>query len=162
MQTAQTADDLRWPSTDAAFAFVLPSYQFLLSRLEAADNRLTLLLSTLCAVALGAPAFAVRFDRLSFGSPWFVLGELLYLAAMWYGLLQRIKGVIVLPDPAVLYQKSLNLPVGQFKRDQIYLAGQHFNANAEADNRKGTSANHLTIALIADVLLFVFWIVSAS
>jgi hypothetical protein len=67
---SHSADLAAWPSIGEAYTFVVPSYTWLLSRLEAADNRLTALLTVLTTLTLGVPVFAraVRPD-IAFRAP---------------------------------------------------------------------------------------------
>src|SRR5689334_6447753 len=70
----------QFPGADSAFSFVIPSYQLMLSRFEAADERLTTLIATVSAVALGAPTLAKGLNpNISFRSVFFVLGVVCFL-----------------------------------------------------------------------------------
>jgi hypothetical protein len=44
-----------WPGVRAAYDFVIPSYALLISRFEAADTRLTTLLTLTASLTLGGP-----------------------------------------------------------------------------------------------------------
>jgi hypothetical protein len=61
-----------WPAVDSAYDFVVPSYQMVMSRFEAADNRLTALITFASSITLGGPLFAkaVR-PGIEFSSPVF-------------------------------------------------------------------------------------------
>ena len=47
-----------YPSVGLAYGFVQPSYQLLVSRFEAADTRLTALLTVVIGVTTAVPVFA--------------------------------------------------------------------------------------------------------
>lgn len=53
-----TPDEERWPAVRRAYDFVLPSYQMLASRFEAADTRLTVIMNLAATLTLGAPLLA--------------------------------------------------------------------------------------------------------
>ena len=69
----------------------------------------------------------------------------------------RVRGRIVLPNPDVLYQKSLQESAWTFKKNSIYFAGQHFNANCRVIDEKATYAVLMTVALLLEILAFVAW-----
>jgi hypothetical protein len=54
-----------WPSVETAYHFVLPSYQMMVSRFDAADTRLTALLTMTSSLTLGAPILARAVDPIS-------------------------------------------------------------------------------------------------
>src|SRR5437867_1681270 len=122
----------QWPAVDAAYAFVLPSYQLLASRFEAADARVTTFLTIAATLTLGAPLFAksVRPD-LTLNSPIFWLSILIFVSGMIVGIIGRTKGSLMLPDPMVIHQKSLHRSECSFKMNQLFYAGEHFEFNRE-------------------------------
>jgi hypothetical protein len=69
-----------------------------------------------------------------------------------------VSGAITLPDPAVLWRENLHKPVWVFKKDQISRAGQHFDENATAIERKGKLAVIVTVVLLLEVAMFVIWL----
>ncbi len=161
MDTTDTAADSkeRWPSVEPAYAFVLPSYQMLMSRFEAADNRISALLSLMSTLTLAVPVFARSIDPgVSFKSPLFIGGLLFFACGSAFGVWGRVTGSVTLPDPAVLYTDNLHKTVWRFQKDQIYRAGQHFAANAAAVEAKGGFALIVTVALLAEVAMFVSWL----
>lgn len=155
----QQTEEAKWPAVDAAFVFVLPSYQFMVSRFEAADTRLTALLTLALTLTAGAPLFAktVRPD-ISFASPFLWIGIALFSAVAIVGTFARQWGAVVLPDPTVIYEKSLHRSEWSFKMNQISYAGQNFRVNAETIRKKGNIAKWLTIALMFEVLALVAWL----
>jgi hypothetical protein len=157
--TNSLPDEERWPAVEAAYLFVLPSYQFVLSRFEAADTRLMALLTLAATMTLGAPVFAkaVRPD-ISFASPFLWLGVALFAVGAVFGLVGRIVGTIILPDPMVMYEKSLRRSDHSFKMSQIFYAGENFSANVETIREKGNAATVMTITLVLEVLAFILWL----
>jgi hypothetical protein len=152
-------DREQWPAVDAAFQFVLPSYQMLMSRFEAADNRLTALLTFASSVTLGVPLIGRSLNsNASFSSPWFAGGVLFFIVGAVFGVWGRVSGTITLPNPTVLFNENLHKSEWAFKKDQIFRSGKHFVANVEAVERKGGFAFILTAALLLEVLAFVIWL----
>lgn len=149
----------KWPSVNIAYGFVLPSYQLMISRFEAADTRLTSLLTLASTLTIAVPIFAknVRSD-ISFASPFFVLGIVFFLCAGAMGVYGRLTGSLKLPDPMVIYNKSLENSEWEFKKNHIFFAGEAFEYNAQAIRAKGNVAICLTIVLLLEVLAFVAWI----
>lgn len=155
---AQTAQ--QWPAVDTAYDFVIPSYQLLVTRFEAADTRLTALLTLGSTLTVTVPIFAKNVQSdISFASPFFLLGMALFLLGAVIGIVGRVTGSLALPDPMVIYRKSLHHSEWEFKKNAIYFAGQHFDYSVQAIRYKGNVALCVTVALLLEVVLFVVWVV---
>ena len=62
----------KWPAVDRAYDFVLPSYQLLATRFEAADTRISALLTLTSTLTIAVPIFAKNVQPgISFASPTF-------------------------------------------------------------------------------------------
>jgi len=70
---------------------------------------------------------------------------------------QRWIGKLTLVSPMKLHDTSLHLSEWQFKRDRVYFAGRHFEANHRAVTLKGNISIALTLLLSLEMLLFVLW-----
>jgi hypothetical protein len=154
-----TDNETQWPAVDAAYAFVVPSYQMLTGRFEAADNRIVSLLTMASSLTLAAPilARAVR-PTISFSS-WLFIGALaVFGVTVLGGLIARMRGALILPDPAVIRERSLAKSDWQFKADAICFAGRHFDVNARAINTKGNWSIGLTCLVVLEIALLVSWI----
>jgi hypothetical protein len=160
-----TKSDLeaKFPAVGAAYDFVLPSYTFLIARFEAADTRLTTLLTLTATLSLGAPILAgsIRKD-ISFLSAWFLAAMVMFLASVILGLVGRVSGRLKLPDPMVIFTKSLHHPEWEFKKNAIAFAGQHFAANSEAILRKGNAAACVAALLVVEIACLICWIALVS
>jgi len=149
----------QWPAVDAAYGFVLPSYQLLVGRFESADTRLTSLLTLSSTLTLAAPLFAKNVQpAISFRSPFFIFAMMVFLVAAIVGIFGRVAGSLALPDPMIMYQKSLHCSEWEFKKNQIYFAGEHFEYNVQAIRKKGNVALCLTVMLVLEIVAFVIWI----
>jgi hypothetical protein len=160
--TAVTAplppSESEWPSVRIAYDFVIPSYQFLVTRFEAADTRLTALLTFISTLTLGVPVLAksVRPD-ISFTSPIFIFGMAIFVLAAVLGVIGRISGGLMLPDPSIIYEKFLADSEWEFRKDQLYFAGENFYTNWDAIRKKSNMSVALTIALLVEVAAFAVW-----
>ena len=160
MGSEDISPETKWPSVDLAYAFVLPSYQMMSSRFEAADGRLSALLTFAASVNLGAPVFAkaVGGTDVSFKAPWFIGAVSLFAVVVVVGLWGRVKGRITLPNPMVHYTKNLKDSRWEFQKNAIYFAGKHFEQNERAVAFKGNTAIALTSILIVEMAMLIAWI----
>jgi hypothetical protein len=148
-----------FPAVDRAYDFVIPSYQLLINRFEAADNRLTALLTLASTLTLAVPIFAKNVQpNISFNSPLFIVGMLIFLVIAIVGIWGRSVGSIALPDPMVLYNENLTDSEWEFKKNLIFFAGEGFNSNTQAIRRKGNLSAFLSAALLVEIIVFVAWI----
>jgi hypothetical protein len=154
------SEEIQWPAVNRAYDFVMPSYQLVAGRFEAADTRLTTLVSLTSTLTLAAPIFGKNVQpNISFASPFFVAGMVIFLLSALTGILGRISGSLTLPDPMVLYNQSLEETEWEFKKNQIYFAGENFNSNVQAIRKKGNISICVTVALLLEVASFVAWLV---
>src|SRR4051812_36036870 len=124
----------KWPGTDDAYTFVLPSYQWMLTRLEAADSRIQALQTFVLTVTTAIPAIVTTASgpngQAKLTSQWFFYAMLAAGVAIVIGVIGRMSGSIMLIDPSLLHTKEwLSLESDAFKRDMIYFAGQHYERN---------------------------------
>jgi len=149
----------KWPAVDRAYDFVLPSYQLLATRFEAADTRISALLTLTSTLTIAVPIFAKNVQPgISFASPYFLLGMMFFLLSSVLGIIGRVSGGVMLPDPMVFYNENLQESEWEFKKNQIYWAGENFFTNAQAIRQKGNVATAMTIGLLVEVLAFAAWL----
>jgi hypothetical protein len=161
--TMPDSDEVKWPSVRAAYDFVIPSYNLLASRFEAADTRLTILLTFAATITLGAPILArAAREKIDFASPWFGLAIASFILSIGMGLVARVRGTLILPNPMKIYTESLHETEWAFRKNAIYFAGQHFSANAKAIRIKGNVADIAAALIILEILLLLTWFVRAS
>jgi len=136
-----------------------PISQFLLARFEAADTRLTALLTVVIGVTTAVPVFARTVASTpTLDDVWFIAGLLFALVATGFGIVGRTSGTIRLVNPGVLYETALHLDEWTFKKERVYFAGQHFEQNAAAIASKGGYAAIVSGALVAEVVSFSIWL----
>ena len=163
MPVAGQSEQEQFPAVEVAYDFVVPSYQLMTSRFEAADTRLTTLLTIVSSLALGVPLFTQSVnENISYASPLFILAMVFAIAAAVIGVVGRVRGRIMLCNPGVLYDKGLKESAWEFKKNALYFAGQHFTANKQAIDDKGKLTRYMTVAMLLSVLAFILWIATAS
>ena len=156
-----TASETEWPSVRAAQSIVLPSYQWMLSRIESADGRLQTLVTFIATLALGVPA-AVHSagSTLSLTAGWFLTATALAVLAVVIGIVARSRGAVILPDPQSLYNTSLQLTEWEFQRDALFFAGKHFAKNKATVEAKSAAVSWMTILFLAELVCLFLWIIA--
>ena len=119
-----------FPAVPSAYDFVIPSYNWMLSRYEAANSGIQTLLGYVTTLTFALPALAISTGKkLQFCSLHFYIAIALFLLIIITGLVVRLWGHITFLDPGTLFGKSLHLSEFEFKKDCIYFAGKHFDSN---------------------------------
>jgi hypothetical protein len=158
---AETPED-KWPAVMVAYDFVMPSYSLLVSRFEAADTRLTILLTFAATVTLGAPVLAKAMQpNIEFMSPRFLSAVASAMLSVGLGIAARVRGRLTLPNPKKVYNENLHESEWAFRKNALYFAGQHFDLNADAIRRKGNWAIAAALLIILEIILFLPWIALA-
>ncbi len=162
--TASDSADLaaEYPGIKFAYEFVLPSYTMMINRFEAADSRLTWLLTLSSTLTLAVPTIlkAAGPERtFHFESYWFLAGMVLVGLSVSVGVIARVFGRLSLPDPMVHYKNSLHKDEWAFKKDAIYRAGEAFEQNAKVVRLKAGVAKGLLACLLAEIACLVVWLV---
>lgn len=150
-----------WPSVDIAYDLVERSYKVMLERLQSVDSRIQGLQTVVVTLTLATPVFSAGIVRdISLLSPWFFAAIIAFLAAMICGVVGRASGYVTLVNPKVIYEKWLHFAEWEFKKNAIYWAGEHYEANASLVNRKGRFLTAMSLLFVAEILLFLGWIVA--
>jgi hypothetical protein len=146
-----------FPAIDAGFTFVLPSYTWLLTRIEAADGRLNQILTLASTITAGVTtvARAVR-PNIAFSSGYFVMALLLFVGGAFWAIKGRLEGGVALPDPAFLYQQ-LDEQDDRFKATALFFAGKHYAKNAELATKKSNAAVVAAVCLTSEIVALIFW-----
>jgi hypothetical protein len=148
-----------YPGVKSAYDFVGPSYQLMAARFEAADNRLSALLTLVSSVTLGVPLLARTANPdISFTSSWFRIAITTFILSAVVGVVGRVSGGVELPNPAIFYNRSLHLSEWEFQKDALYFAGEAFKANASVIQAKGNIAFLQTVLWLIEVLCLVTWL----
>lgn len=150
----------RWPSVAKAHEFVLPSYNWMIARVEAADSRIHNLGAFIATVSLAVPTLNRGLtSQLDFGSIWFVSAMVLALAAIIIAVFARSAGAILLPSPGNLYKTSLHLSEHEFQLDQIYFAGDAFEKNRALVKGKADAVAWMSGCFVLELVSLLLWLV---
>ena len=154
-------DESKWPAVARAYDFVIPSYQQLVNRYEAADGRLTQSITLVSTLLFGIPLFArtIRPD-VSFKSPFFLVSIALLAASAIIGIAGRHRGRLRLVNPTHLYAEWLHLSEWEFKKDMVYFAGTDFTDNADAIEQKARLSALMNSLIITALMFVVVWLAS--
>jgi hypothetical protein len=156
---AALSEEQQWPGVAPAQVFVLPSYQWMLSRFEAADSRLQTLLTFVATVTFAIPTVSRAVNpNLPTRSGWFVAAIAVAAIMAVMGIVARLRGHIILPSPEKLYNQSLTLTEWEFQRDALYFAGQNFAANWKTVNGKARAAAVIGGLFVLELVLFLLWV----
>ncbi len=148
------------PGLRLAYEFVIPSYQWTITRSEAVHARIQNLLGFAAALTVGAPVFGrAIWNHLSANSTWFILAAGAFVLTAVVGLVASRLGDIVLMDPAALCKEWLVLSEADFRRNAVEWAGKHFDESFKWINRKGIALKVMTLLFLAETGFLVVWIV---
>ena len=137
------------------------SYAEVASRLNVVDSRLDSIQSVVVTLTLAVPTVALAADTdPDFASGWVIAAIVLGGVAVLLGLLARAWSGLILVDPADLYEKWLQSPRVEFKREALYWAGKHFAANSRIVGRKSRVATLISGLLFIEAGLFILWLAS--
>jgi hypothetical protein len=154
------APEVTWPGVPLAYDFVSLSYSWILQRLDAVDSRMQTLQAFAATITLGAPILAASVVKdVDFRSPWFALALVAFVAVVVTGAVARAWGSVTLITPKVLYDQWLGYSEWEFKKNAIYFAGQHFEANRSLVDRKGWAGLAMTALLLLEVASLLAWMV---
>jgi len=155
--------ETQYPSVDLAYEFVKPSYDWMLNRIEAMNSKMQGLLMLATAVTGGIPILAKAiFDNVDFQSVLFYGAIGLYVLLVVIGTVGLSMGGVKLFHPKLLYEKWLSNSIWEFKKDAIYFAGQNFEDNKKIIDAKSWLRNIMTILLLIELMIVIFWISSAT
>ena len=157
MDPTLEVDPKDFPGIQEAFAFVLPSYQMLLSRYEAADSRLNSLLTTAFAVMSAGPVVGRAVNPDISVDSWFWAALAAFALTIGVGLRARLRGAVVLPDPMTFYNEAAHETEWEFKRIALHYAGKHFAKNADTIEQKHRMAAVVTGLIAVQAVCFGLW-----
>lgn len=152
-------EDIR-PSIDLAYEYVRPSYEWLQSRLDAANNRLQYIVTlastiTVAAIVLGKAIFT----DISYSSVWIWLTLVTFVLIAAVAMIGRMLSGMKLTTPKKLFEDWLGLPELEFKKDAVYFAGQHFEYNSALVSKKGRFADVATGCLLLEIAFVATWMI---
>ncbi len=137
------------------------SYAEVAARLNIVHGRLDSIQSVVVTLTLAVPTvgLAAREDP-DFASGWLIGAIALAGVTVALGLAARAWSGMKLIDPTDLYDHWLHFPRAKFKKESLYWAGRHFDANSTTVNRKSLVASLMVVLLLVEAGLFIAWFAS--
>jgi hypothetical protein len=163
MENKVNDEESKYPSVGLAYEFVKPSYDWMLNRIEAVNNKLQGLLTLATAITFSMPIFAKAiFDEVDFQSVLFYGAIVAYILFVGIGMFGIRMGKVKLVHPQKLYEQWLSDSTWEFRKDTIYFAGLDFEDNKKIIDKKSLLSAIMNIVLVGEILAFIFWIATAS
>ena len=152
-----------WPSVDLAYEFVAPSYDWIQRRFESVERRIQTFLAFTATLTLGLPTLMIVVNRSAdFGSGWFIGAMVAAVLILALGIAAKFlsgDSGIRFPSPGILYRRWMHFTELEFKRNAIYWAGQHFDANVSLINKMGRILTGMICLFAVEVILLLIWAV---
>jgi hypothetical protein len=165
MSEKMTEEDSRrkWPGIEHAYAFVLPSYQWMLTRYEAADSRIQTLMAFVATVTLAIPAWLRSASVTSAAPQWLSASAIgCGVGAVAVGLVGRNIGHVWLASPDILRDKWTRDGEWTFKSEMLYFAGAHFLKNERTIRVKANLSRIMTVLFLGEIALFLVWVFQST
>ena len=150
--------ETNYPGVITAYEFVRPSYDWMLARFEAADNRLRLLQAfavTATTALLGA--FKTANPNLQFTDWRFVVAALLFAALMGVGCFGWLRGGVMLANPRIFQEKWLRYREWEFKKNAVFWSAEHFRLNDQQIKNKSRLTAYMLALLLLELGLLFAW-----
>ncbi len=160
-----TPDQLRaaYPGVRYAFEFVIPSYEWMITRFEAAENRVQAMLVFAATVSAAIPGAAKSANpNISFHDWRFLVAAFLFAALLIIGLYARMRGGLHLVNTRVLHDRWLQYDQWEFEKNALFYAAEHFRLNAIAIEGKARAATWMIGLFLGELCLLAGWIVASS
>ena len=151
-----------YPGVEIGYDFVLPSYDWMLARMDAADARIQTIQNFSITFTLAVPAAAKALNSRIEISDWrFLLAIALFIALSTVGLVDQSSPAIKVVNPNIIFNEWLELDEWEFKKDAIARAGEHFEYNANYLLKKARATAWMTGLFLAELLFLLAWVVTA-
>jgi hypothetical protein len=152
----------QYPGIPIAFEFVLPSYVWMITLVQAADSRIqtiqilttTVTFAILTAVKSLDPTMSFRAGRFAFAMVAFV-------ALIIIGVIARSRGAIKLADLSKIYKRWLHFQEPEFKKNAVYWAAEHFQFNAALIEKKAKVSVAMSVLFLIELLFLLAWAVTS-
>ena len=160
MSSTRVIDKL--PGIESAYDFVIPSYNWLLARIEAADTRIHTIQAFATSIAMAIPVTVRSLNpNIQFQDWVFYLAVFIAVAVFVVGLIGRCGGQIALMDPGKLWNSSLSLQDDECRKNAIYWAGENFKLNNCLIEKKWKCSNWMTGLFLVELMAFFAWAVKS-
>lgn len=152
--------EARWPSVRLGFQLVLPSYEWMLSRFEAARSGIQGLITLATTVTVATPLLARTLSEdIDFASPLFVIAMAVYLGNVCVSLRGLSRSGLLLIHPRLVYDKWLSKSEWEFMKTALYFAGDDFDFNRRIVERVANARLVSALLLAIELALVTCWMV---
>ena len=144
-------------SLDLSYQIAIRSYDVLVQRITAMDQRIQSLVALSCAITAAIPIL-VRNSFLVKNTCLMALLAALFIATISIGLyaLVFLKNITDL-DPRTFHRHYVNLPEEKFKQSVLEYAGKHYQKNSELLRSKWVCSGWISALICSETLLIVIW-----
>ena len=151
----------QWPSVEVAYGLVLPSYEWMLRRLEAAESRIHSLLMLAATVTLAIPIIvgALTEGKAMLNNWAFAVFAAFFVLAV-VGLVARSYGSFSLPNLRAR-TGATSQSCWEFKKDSLYHAASSLDRNTKRVRYKARAADGMSALLAIEVLCGAVWVAGA-
>lgn len=146
----------QYPAVELAYPLAIASYESILKRIDALENRTQTLMAFAATLTVAVPAMTAG-RGLKFSSGWFITALVLFGIANIIGVISRLKGDIALLSPQKIYQTELHKPDWEFKKDAIYWAGENFAHNNALILKRHRIIIYMSLIFFAEALALAVW-----
>jgi hypothetical protein len=151
--------ELQYPSVSLAFDVSKSAYDWAIRRLDVLDNRLQSMLQFAVGLTTAIIAFITTSQRhVEFRSVWFISAIVAFAAGLFIGVYARGLGSVIVVDPRVLFQQWLHKSEWEFRKDFIYFAAKHLQANRAIIKRKSNLTNIVTTCFMIEAVALAVWV----
>ena len=156
-----------YESVELAFEFIVPSYDWAMRRLEAAERRIDNLMRFIITVTLALGASAIAIAELS-SQPLSLFLDcvaiialasflITFLIAIVLGMWVRQTGNITLLSPSGLYHDYIQKTKREFQGLILFHAGKHLEKNEELVRRKSNAATVMVVLFLFELCAAAIW-----
>ncbi len=167
---SKATPDQKYPSLDLAYEYIPSSYEWMLRRISAVEERIQSQLAQSTIALIGIPAIvgAINGGKISW-TLWAAIPGILALAAFFairIGAVRTLKiGKLATIDPGLLIvdregfdpQSDVELDPTEFKRHLIETAGEHMRDNSEFLDKMAGRADWMGHLLIVEMVTGATW-----
>jgi len=152
----------RYPGVMQAYDFVIPSYGWMLTRMEAANGRIQSMQTFVASFTFAVPAVAkILNPNLSFVAARYLMAMVAFAVLMLIGLMAGTGSRIKLVNPNLLFETWLHYPEWEFKKNAIAWAGEHFQFNVDLLQSKANAAKWMTAFFLLELVFLLAWIATS-
>jgi len=148
------------PGVQLSYEFVIPSYEWAISRRDAANSRIQHLMIFAVSITGAAAVIAEPLGRSALSVP-FGLAAACFLVAMvmgWYDLSRDT--TLRLVTPSVLYAGWRDCSEAEFKNAMLKVAGSNFDKNIKGIGETAKRELWMSSLLAIEAIFLVMWLTS--